>query len=238
MKRIVILIYGVVCYLIFFATFLYAIWFVYTMDQPLSVTRPLLERLCINAALLSIFAVQHSVMARPWFKHAWTKIIPQAAERSTYVLLASLALLLLIQYWQPVLRPIWTVESPAVRAGLHTLFWLGWAIVLATTFLIDHFELFGLKQVWVFFNGGSLEYGVFKTPGPYKVVRHPLYLGFIIAFWSTPDMTAGHLFFAVMTTAYILVAIQFEEHDLVHFYGEQYRNYKKSVSMIVPWPRR
>ena len=177
-------------------------------------------------------------MARQGFKRAWTKVIPEPAERSTYVLLASLALLLLIRLWQPLLSPIWTVENPAGRTVLHGLFWLGWGIVLATTFLIDHFELFGVKQVWIFFTGRRHEPLAFKTPGPYKIVRHPLYLGFITAFWSAPDMTAGHLFFAIMTTAYILVAIQLEERDLMHFYGEQYRSYRSSVSMLIPWPRK
>ncbi len=239
MKRVVILIYGLACYLVFFATFLYAIWFVYTMDQPAGVaTRPLLERLLINAGLLSIFALQHSVMARQGFKRVWTRVIPEAAERSTYVLLASLALLLLIRFWQPLLSPIWTVENPVGRSILRGLFWLGWGIVFVTTFLIDHFELFGVKQVRSFFSGRHHGPLAFRTPGPYKLVRHPLYLGFIIAFWSAPDMTAGHLFFAIMTTAYILVAIQLEERDLIHFYGEQYRRYRRSVSMLVPWPRR
>ena len=239
MKRVVILIYGLACYLAFFATFLYAIWFVYTLDQPAEgATRPLLERLLINAGLLSVFAVQHSVMARQGFKRAWTRVIPEPAERSTYVLLASLALLLLIWFWQPLLSPIWTVENPVGRTVLHGLFWLGWGIVLVGTFLIDHFDLFGLKQVWTFFGGRRYEPLAFRTPGPYKIVRHPIYVGFITAFWSAPDMTAGHLFFAIMTTAYILVAIQLEERDLIHFYGEQYRSYRSSVCMLIPWPRK
>lgn len=239
MKRIVIPIYGLACYLVFLATFLYAIWFVYTLDRPAEgAIRPLTERLLINAGLLSVFALQHSIMARQWFKRAWTKVIPEPAERSTYVLMASLALLLLIRAWQPVLHPIWTVDNPAGRAVLQGLFWAGWATVLATTFLIDHFELFGLKQVWTFFNGRPHEQAAFRTPGPYNVVRHPLYLGFIVAFWSAPDMTAGHMFFAVMTTAYILVAIQFEERDLLQFHGENYRSYKDHVSMLIPWPRK
>jgi len=239
MKRVVILIYGLVCYVVFFATFLYAIWFVYTLDKPAGgATRPLLERLLINAGLLSVFALQHSVMARQGFKRVWTRVIPEPAERSTYVLLASLALLLLIRFWQPLLSPIWTVENPVGRSVLHGLFWLGWGIVLVTTFLIDHFELFGVKQVWSSYTGRHHEPMAFRSPGPYKIVRHPLYLGFIIAFWSAPDMTAGHLLFAIMTTAYILVAIQLEERDLIHFYGEKYRSYRSSVSMLIPWPRK
>lgn len=234
-KRGMILTYGVLCYLIFFGTFLYAIWFVYTLDDPVgAVTRTRTERLLINAGLLTIFALQHSIMARPWFKRAWTKIIPKEAERSTYVILASLALLLLIRFWQPLTRQIWTVENDVGKIVLQGLFWFGWATVLITTFLIDHFDLFGLKQVWTFYTGRVPEPAKFKTPGPYQFVRHPLYLGFIIAFWSTPNMTAGHLFFAVMTTAYILVAIQLEEHDLVGYFGDQYRTYRSAVSMLLP----
>ena len=239
MKRYAILVYGLVCYAIFFATFLYAIWFVFNMDTtPGSVMAPLWERLLIDAGLLSLFALQHSIMARQFFKRAWTTIIPEASERSTYVLFASLALLLLIRFWQPLLGPVWRVENPTGILALRVLFFLGWAIVLISTFLIDHFELFGLKQVWCSFAGMEFRTLGFVTPGPYKFVRHPLYLGFIIAFWSTPTMTAGHLFFAVMTTAYILVAIQLEERDLLTFFGEQYSSYQSRVSMITPFPRK
>ena len=239
MKRYAILVYGLVCYAIFFATFLYAIWFVFTMDAISSdLTRPLSARLLIDAGLLSIFALQHSIMARQFFKRAWTAIIPAAAERSTYVLFASLALLLLIRFWQPLLSPVWRVENPVGIMTLRVLFFVGWGIVLVSTFLIDHFDLFGLKQVWCFFAGKEFNSSGFVTPGPYKFVRHPLYLGFIIAFWSAPTMTAGHLFFAIMTTAYILVAIQLEERDLMKFHGEQYRSYQNSVSMLTPWPRK
>jgi methanethiol S-methyltransferase len=240
MKRYVILIYGLCCYAVFFATFLYAIWFVFTMDTTSSsdLTRPLSARLLIDAGLLSIFALQHSIMARQWFKRVWTSIIPVAAERSTFVLLASFALLLLIWFWQPLPGPVWRVESSPGVTALRGLFFMGWAIVLISTFLIDHFELFGLKQVWCFFTGRKFEYPEFVTPGPYKFVRHPIYLGFIIAFWSTPTMTAGHLLFAIMTTAYMLVAIQFEERDLMKFHGERYRSYRNSVSMLTPFPRK
>ena len=239
MKRFVILAYGLVCYAIFFATFLYAVWFVFTMDAtPGGPLRPLSTRVLIDALLLTVFALQHSVMARQSFKRAWTRIVPVEAERSTYVLFASLALLLLIRFWQPLLGLIWQVQNPVGIRILQGLFFLGWLIVLGTTFLIDHFELFGLKQVWLFFSGKEFEPLGFVTPGPYRFVRHPLYLGFLIAFWSTPTMTAGHLFFAIMTTAYILVAIQFEERDLTGIHGEQYRSYRKSVSMLTPWPRK
>lgn len=238
MKRALILAYGVVSYVAFFATFLYAIWFVYSLDRPGTEQLPWIEAIVINALLLAIFALQHSIMARQWFKRAWTRVVPQPAERSTYVLLASLALFIMIRFWQPMLQPIWAVENPVGKAILQGLFWIGWGMVLISTFLIDHFDLFGLRQVWTFFSGREFQPPMFKTPGPYKIIRHPLYLGFIVAFWSTPTMTAGHLFFAVMTTAYILIAIQLEERDLITFHGEQYRIYRSGVSMLVPWRKK
>jgi protein-S-isoprenylcysteine O-methyltransferase Ste14 len=239
MKRFAILVYGLVCYVIFLGTFLYAIWFVYTMDAtPAGMVRSRTDRLLIDAGLLALFALQHSIMARQFFKKAWTRVIPAPAERSTYVLCASIALLLLIRFWQPLLGAIWTVSNSLGIQVLHVLFALGWVTVLLGTFLIDHAELFGLKQVWCFFHGKEFTGLQFATPGPYKFVRHPIYVGFIVAFWSTPTMTTGHLFFAIMTTAYILVAIQLEERDLVSFHGEQYLNYRKSVSMLTPWPRK
>jgi methanethiol S-methyltransferase len=237
MKRFAILAYGLVCYAIFFATFLYAIGYVFTMDAtPNGRETPLALRLLVDAGLVLLFALQHSVMARQSFKRAWTRIIPPVAERSTYVLLASLALLLLFRFWQPIVRPIWKVENPLGVVLLQVLFGAGWLIVLVSTFVIDHFELFGLKQVWYFFTGKEFKSGGFVTPGPYRFVRHPLYLGFIIAFWSTPTMTAGHLLFAVMTTAYIFVAIRLEERDLTAILGDQYLSYQKSVSMLTPLP--
>jgi protein-S-isoprenylcysteine O-methyltransferase Ste14 len=239
MKRHVILAYGLVCYVIFFVTFLYAIWFVFRMDAtPNGLVRPLATRLPMDAGLLLLFALQHSIMARQSFKRAWTRVIPAVAERSTYVLFASLALLLLIRFWQPLLGPIWKVENRLGIILLQGIFVVGWLIVLISTFLIDHFELFGLKQVWCFFTGKEFKSVGFVTPGAYRFVRHPIYLGFIIAFWSTPTMTAGHLFFAMMTTAYILVAIQLEERDLTAIHGDQYRGYQKSVSMLTPFPRK
>ncbi len=239
MRRYVILAYGLVCYAIFFGTFLYAIWFVYEMDAtPREPLGPRTTRILVDAGLLTLFALQHSIMARQWFKKAWTRIVPEAAERSTYVLFASLALLVLIRFWQPLLGPIWKVESHAGIMVLQGLFAVGWLIVLVSTFLIDHFELFGLKQVWSYFTGKPFTAKGFVTPGPYKFVRHPIYLGFIIAFWSAPTMTAGHLFFAIITTAYILVAIQLEEMDLSAIHGEQYRGYRKSVSMLTPLPKK
>jgi protein-S-isoprenylcysteine O-methyltransferase Ste14 len=239
MKRTLILAYGIAAYAVFFGTFLYSIWFVYTMDDASAgAGAPRLERIAIDAVLLTVFALQHSIMARQWFKRAWTQVVPKEAERSTYVLFASLALLLLITFWRPLTTTIWEVQSPAGVALLRGMFVLGWLLVLTSTFLIDHFDLFGLKQVWLFFNGRKYEHPKFKTPGPYRLVRHPIYLGFILAFWGAPHMTAGHLFFAVMTTAYILVAIQLEEHDMITFHGEQYRRYKQAVSMLLPFRRK
>lgn len=182
MRRYVILAYGLVCYAIFFCTFLYAIWFVFRMDAtPTEPVEPLVMRLLVDAGLLALFALQHSIMARQSFKKAWTRIVPEAAERSTYVLFASLALLVLIRFWQPLLGPIWKIENHVGILVLQGLFILGWLIVLISTFLIDHFELFGLKQVWCNFTGKQLASKGFVTPGPYKFVRHPIYLGFIIS---------------------------------------------------------
>jgi protein-S-isoprenylcysteine O-methyltransferase Ste14 len=252
LTRVLGFIYGVVCYLIFFGTFLYAIGFVgggnlYGAGRPLIVPRsidlsragpgeafPL--RLLIDALLLSLFAVQHSVMARAWFKRGWTKVVAPLLERSTYVLIASLVLLLLFWQWRPMglVRVAWDVENTTGRLVLQGLFWLGWLIVLISTVLVDHFGLFGLRQAYCYLKGTECPSPPFKVTGFYKGVRHPLYLGFIIAFWSTPRMSMGHLFFAVMTTAYIIVAIQFEERDLIHAYGEKYQNYRKRVSMLAP----
>jgi protein-S-isoprenylcysteine O-methyltransferase Ste14 len=238
LARIAAFLYGLVCYLIFFVTFLYAIGFVGNLVVPKSIDSgpevPLMEALLINTLLLSLFAIQHSVMARQWFKRAWTKIIPQPIERSTYVLLASLVLSLLFWQWRPMRAIIWDVENPTGRILLQGLFWMGWGGVLFSTYLVDHFSLFGLKQVYLYLKSVPDEPTPFKTPALYKVVRHPLYLGFIIAFWSTPRMTLGHLFFAAVCTAYIVVAIQFEERDLIEFYGDSYRKYRTQVSMLLP----
>ena len=239
LSRIAAVFYGSICYLFFLAVFLYAIGFVGNVVVPKSidsgVAGEFASALLIDALLLSLFAVQHSLMARQWFKRAWTKIVPEPVERSTYVLLASAVLGLLIWQWQPIPRMIWDVQSPAGRVVLTGLFWLGWIDVLFSTYLVDHFGLFGLKQVYRYCKGVADVPPPFKTPSLYKMVRHPLYLGFIVAFWSTPRMTVGHLFFAFMCTAYILVAIQFEERDLVMFYGDAYRKYRQQVAMLIPF---
>ncbi|MEJ0055745.1 MAG: methanethiol S-methyltransferase [Bacteroidota bacterium] len=241
MKKLLFFLYGVVAYLIFFGTFCYAIGFVSTFFVPKHIDSipdsPLSNALLVNAGLLTLFALQHSIMARPAFKQWWTKIVPEPIERSTYVLLSSICLLLLFWYWQPMGGVIWNVESETVRLILHTLCLFGFSIVLISTFLINHFDLFGLRQVWFYLLGKKYEHLPFGTPFFYKYVRHPLYVGFLIAFWSTPTMTAAHLFFAVMTTGYILTAIQFEERDLIKQFGAKYQAYKKSAPMIIPFLR-
>jgi methanethiol S-methyltransferase len=238
MHRFLILAYGGISYLIFLGTFLYAIGFVGNFAVATSLDGPaagsLWQAFAINLGLLSAFAVQHSVMARPQFKRWWTKIIPEPAERSTYVLFSSLALIALFAFWQPMGGVIWEVSNPAVQAVLYVLFGLGWALVLVSTFLINHFDLFGLRQVWLSFRGKPYTHLKFGTPWLYRYVRHPLYVGWFLAFWATPFMTAAHLLFAIVTAAYILVAIRLEERDLIAHHGADYENYRKRVPMLIP----
>ena len=242
MNRLLALLYGVICYFIFLATFLYAIGFVGDFVVPKAIdsdpSGSTGVALLVDALLLSVFAVQHSVMARPAFKRWWTQFVPRAIERSTYVLFASLALILLFWKWQPIGGEIWNVQNATLRYALWAACALGWTMVLTATFLINHFDLFGLRQVYLCYSAKPYTPLKFGTPFFYRYVRHPLYLGFLLAFWATPHMTAAHLVFAIATTAYILIAIQFEEHDLVEQLGAQYKDYQQRVPMILPLPKK
>lgn len=234
------LVYGAVVYLLFLATFLYAICFVGDIFVPKTVdsgsgTDSTGLALLINAGLLALFAVQHSVMARPAFKRWWTRLVPKSVERSTYVLFASVVLIVMFYFWQPIPAVIWAVEDPVAAGIINGIFWLGWGVLLLATFLINHFELFGLSQVYGRLRNKPERPVSFKTPFLYRFTRHPIYLGFLLSFWAAPVMTAGHLFFAVGTTGYILLGIYLEEHDLIDQFGEQYRNYRRSVGMF--WPK-
>lgn len=238
MKRLLVLLYGIVCYAVFFGTFLYAIAFVGNLIVPRSIdaapTTTLGAAIAINVALLGVFALQHSVMARPAFKRWWTRYVPVAVERSTYTLLSSLALLLLFWQWRPIGAVVWHVDNEIGRALLYAGFAFGWTLVLVSTFLINHFDLFGLRQVWLYFRGRPYTEIPFRTPVLYKFVRHPLYVGWFFAFWCAPTMTAAHLLFAVLTTAYILIAIQLEERDLVRAFPD-YATYRQRVPMLIPF---
>ena len=244
MSRLSALFYGAACYAVFLAVFLYAIPFVAGfgvpkhIDNGVSASLPI--ALAINLVLLTLFALQHSVMARPAFKRWWTRFVPPAVERSTFVLATSLVLALLYWQWRPLPLRLWDVESDAARWALYGLSAVGWLLVLASTFLINHFDLFGLRQVWRHARGqGPAPEAPFVVRALYRIVRHPIMLGFLIAFWATPTMSLGHLLFALVTTGYILVAVKFlEERDLVAQYGEAYRDYQRRVPMLLPWRKR
>jgi protein-S-isoprenylcysteine O-methyltransferase Ste14 len=237
-KRLFAFVFGVACYLAFLATFVYAIGFIGNLYVANSLdsaaVTPLGRALIINSALLMLFALQHSIMARKWFKDAWTRIVPPPVERSTYVLFSSLALILMFAFWQPMGIVLWKVNSPVLSGLIAGIFGLGWGLVFVATLLINHFDLFGVRQVWLYLQNRPYTNLIFRTPLFYKYVRHPLYLGWLMVFWAAPTMTAAHLLFAVATTAYILVAIQFEERDLIRMHGEAYEQYRRQVPMILP----
>jgi protein-S-isoprenylcysteine O-methyltransferase Ste14 len=236
-RRVAGLSYGLASYLVFFLTFLYMVAFIGNYGVPKSIDvgseSGLAQSILINVVLLGLFAVQHSVMARPAFKRWWTGIVPGSCERSTYVLISSLLLILILWQWRPIVTTIWHVEGwPA--ATLTAISWIGWLTVLTSTYMIDHFELFGLRQVFDALRGAAARVALFKTPLLYRLVRHPLMLGFLLAFWATPHMTVGHLLFAVMTTGYILVGVRLEERDLAAQFGTSYEQYRQRVPMLMP----
>lgn len=243
MFRMLAILYGTCCYVMFLATFLYAIGFVAGLGVPKHIDNgyagSFAAAMLIDLALLALFAVQHSGMARPGFKRWWTRIVPPSLERSTYVLLSSVALAALFWFWRPLPQALWDIEQPALRIGLLGVSLLGWLLVLTGTFLINHFELFGLRQVW---RTGKIETVLdepFVVRAFYRIVRHPIMLGFVIAFWATPTMSLGHLLFALMTTGYIVVAVKYlEERDLVAHFGDTYRDYQRRVPMLLPLPKR
>lgn len=241
MKRYLIFLYGLICYVLFFGTFLYAICFIggifvsKTIDS--GTAGPVGQAIFIDALLLGLFAIQHSVMARPAFKRWWTKIVPKSMERSTYVLFSSLALILLFWQWQPIGGVIWSVQAYWAQVLIRAIFACGWFILLTGTFMISHVHLFGLQQVYENLQKKPVSNPKFMQPGYYKYIRHPLMLGFIIGFWATPIMTTGHLLFAAAATGYILVALQLEERDLVHYFGEKYLEYKRRVPMFIPFTK-
>ena len=242
MNRMIAFVYGVVVYLIGLVTTLYTVGFVGNLVVPKTIDSgepgQFGQALLIDTLLLGLFGIQHSVMARSGFKKWWTRLVPRPVERSTYVLFTSLALILIFWGWQPITSVVWTVDSPLGRTFLWSLYFIGWAIVFSTTFLINHFDLFGLRQVYLFLREQKYTYPGFVTPLFYKLVRHPLMLGFLIAFWATPHMTVGHLVFSVVMTAYILYAIQLEERDMVSALGKTYEEYREQVPMVLPVPKK
>jgi protein-S-isoprenylcysteine O-methyltransferase Ste14 len=241
LKRSLVFLYGLLSYVLFLGTYLYAIGFVGNFLVPRSIDSApdgnFVASLVVDLALLLGFALQHSVMARPAFKRWWTRFIPEAAERSTYVLASSLALIALFVYWRPLGGIVWSVDDPIAVATLYVLCAAGWLLVLVSTFLINHFDLFGLRQIWMYLRGVPYESIGFRAPGPYRLVRHPLYVGWLFAFWATPTMSFAHLLFAIATTGYILVAIQLEERDLIASLGNAYREYRDRVPMLIPFTR-
>ncbi|RIK69352.1 MAG: hypothetical protein DCC65_01010 [Planctomycetota bacterium] len=242
MQRVIFLAYGSFAYLCFLGTFLYAIGFVWNVGVPKSIDSgpqsPLPTAILINSVLLGLFAVQHTIMARPQFKVMWTRIVPKPIERSTFVLATCVVLNLMYWQWRPITSTLWHMEESALRLLLFSVSGLGWLIVLYASFLIDHFYLFGLRQVWLHFRGQAYIHPAFKKPPLYRLVRNPLMLGFLIAFWATPDMTGGHLLFCIMTTGYIFVGITFEERDLSSILGADYRDYRERTPMIIPFLRK
>jgi len=241
LKRSLVFVYGLVSYVLFLGTYLYAIGFVGNFLVPRSIDSAadgnFAVSFIVDLALLLGFALQHSVMARPAFKRWWTRFIPEAAERSTYVLASSLALIALFAYWRPLGGVVWSVEAPVAVAVLYLLCAAGWLLVLVSTFLINHFDLFGLRQIWMYLRGVPYQAIGFRTPGPYRLVRHPLYVGWLLAFWATPTMSVAHLLFAIATTGYILFAIRLEERDLIASLGNAYREYRQRVPMLIPFTR-
>ena len=238
MTRVLAFLYGVAAYAFVLATFLYAMGFVGGFAVPKTIDSgtagPVLTAVLVDLGLLAVFAIQHSVMARQGFKARWTRIVPKPVERSTYVLLTSLALIALFAFWRPIPGVVWSVDATPFRQVLWGLYGLGWFVVLSGTFMIDHFDLFGLRQVWTHLKGEEYAHPEFQTTGYYERVRHPLMLGFVIAFWATPEMTVGHLLFAAASTGYILVGIHLEEKDLLSFHGETYRRYRRTTPKLIP----
>ena len=239
LSKILVFVYGIVCYLISLVTLVYAVGFLTNISVSKSLDSPtqgsLLTALLVDGILLGVFALQHSVMARQSFKVWWTKLISQPIERSTYVLFSSLALIFVFWQWQPIGITLWTIDNVVGQIIIYLLFALGWIIVLVSTFLINHFDLFGLRQVYLYFQGKEYTHLPFKTPVLYNSVRHPLYVGWLFVVWMTPNMTVAHFFFALMTTIYILIAVKLEEKDLVTIHGETYQTYRRNVPMLIPF---